>query len=55
MDQFISIVTKGDNIPIVGMLFAVLFLTWLALSEARKNDRLIKEGKKDEVYQRMCE
>ncbi len=55
MEHFIAIVTKGDNIPIVGMLLAVFFLTWVALSEARKNDRLIKEGKKEEIGKRMRE
>ena len=55
MEHFIAIVTKGDNIPIVGMLFAVAFLTWVALSEARKNDKLIKEGRKEEIGKRMRE
>ena len=55
MEHFIAIVTKGDNIPIVGLLIAVIYLTWVALSEARKNDRLIKDGRKEDVAKRMQE
>jgi len=53
MDQFLENLTKPDNLPIVGLLFMVLFFTGLAFREARINDRLIKQGKKDEVLKRM--
>lgn len=52
-DYFMEIVTKPDNIPIVGMLFLVLFFTWVALRQALRNDRLIKEGKEDEIPNEM--
>ena len=40
-DNFYAIVSKGDNIPIVAMLFIVgFFLAW-AMREAGRNDKLI--------------
>ena len=43
LQNFLEIVTKPDNIPIVGMLILVIFFTWLGLREAFKNDKLIEE------------
>jgi hypothetical protein len=51
--NFLEIVTKPDNIPIVGMLLLVIFFTWIGLREAFKNDRLIDEGKEDEIPREM--
>ncbi len=52
-DNFEAIVTKGDNIPIVAMLFIVgIFLSW-GLNEARRNDRLIEQGKRDQILKDM--
>ncbi len=51
--QFLEILTKPDNIPIAGMLILVLFFTWLAFREARKNDQLIEEGREDEILKEM--
>jgi hypothetical protein len=48
-EQFIDILTKPDNIPIVGMLFLVLFFTWIALKQGLRNDRLLEEGRLDEI------
>jgi Cytochrome b(C-terminal)/b6/petD len=42
---FRDVVTKPDNVPIVGMLFLIVFFTWLSMNKAVKNDRLIAEGK----------
>lgn len=53
--NFLEIVTKADNIPIVGMLLLVLFFTWVGLRQALKNDRLTEEGKKDEIINKMWE
>src|SRR5262252_7000201 len=36
--NFRLIVTKPDNVPIVGMLFLVPFFTWFSLREAVRND-----------------
>ncbi len=43
--DFYKIVTKPDNVPIVGMLFLVPFFTWFSLREAVRNDQRIAEGK----------
>ncbi len=42
--NFNKIVTKGDNIPIVGMLAGVIFFTWLSLRRAVINDERTKRG-----------
>ncbi len=51
--NFLEIITKPDNIPIVGMLLLVLFFTWLGLREAFKHDKLLEEGKGDEIPNEM--
>ncbi len=53
--NFLEIVTKPDNIPIVGMLLLVLFFTWVAMRQGLKNDRLREEGKKNEIINKMWE
>lgn len=50
---FMEIVTKPDNIPIVGMLILVLFFTWVGLRQALRNDRLVDEGRENEIPERM--
>jgi hypothetical protein len=52
-ENFWLIVSKPDNIPIVFMICLVGYFTWLSFTEARKNDRLIHEGRKDQVLRRM--
>ena len=54
-DQFVEIMLKPDNIPILGLMFLVLYFTWLAFREARKNDQLIDEGRRDEILKEMQE
>ena len=44
LDQFLSILTQPDNIPIVGLMVLIFFFTYLALREARKNDQLIAQA-----------
>lgn len=51
--NILEIITKPDNIPIVGMLILVIFFTWLGLREAFKHDKLIEEGKEDEIPNEM--
>jgi hypothetical protein len=51
--NFLEILTKPDNIPIVGMLLLVLFFTWLGLKQAIKNDRIMEKGDKDELLKEM--
>ena len=45
MDNIWQIISKPDNVPIIGMLFMIVFFTWLALSQAFKNDRAVEEEK----------
>jgi len=52
-DNFLAILTKPDNIPIVGMLLLVIFFTWLGLKQAFKNDKLIEEEQKDKISEEM--
>ena len=53
LQNFLAIVTKPDNIPIVAMLILVIFFTWLGMKEAVKNDKLIEEGKEDDIPNEM--
>lgn len=42
--NFLKIVAKADNVPIVMMMGAVGFLTWLAFRQAAINDERIERG-----------
>ncbi len=53
LKQFMEILVKPDNIPIAGMLVLVLYFTYLALRQALLNDRLIAEGREDEILKHM--
>jgi hypothetical protein len=53
LQNFLEIVTKPDNIPIVGMLLLVIFFSWVGLKQGFKNDKLIEEQKKDEILKEM--
>jgi hypothetical protein len=53
LDQFLTILTLPDNIPIVGLLVLVFFFTYLALKEGRKNDQLEAQGRSDEILRNM--
>ena len=53
LQNFWAIVSVPDNIPIVFMLLLVGYFTYLSFDEARKNDRLIREGRKDQILRRM--
>jgi uncharacterized membrane protein len=51
--QFVDILVKPDNIPIVFMMVLVLFFTWLGFKQALRNDRLADEGREDEILKEM--
>ena len=51
--QFLSNLFKPDNIPIAGMLLLVFFFTWVAFRQALRNDRLIEQGREDEILKEM--
>ncbi len=43
-DNFRLIVVKPDNVPIVVLIFLVVFFTWYSIREGVRNDRLIAGG-----------
>ena len=47
------IALKPDNLPIAIMLAIVVFYTFWGLVQCSRNDRLIAEGRKDEVLRDM--
>ena len=51
--QFTAIIGKPDNMPVAGALLLVGLFTWIAMRQALKNDRLIREGRKDEILDDM--
>jgi uncharacterized membrane protein len=51
--QFIEILVKPDNIPIVFMMVLVMFFTWLGFKQALRNDRLVEQGREDEILKEM--
>ncbi len=42
--NFAEIVTKADNVPIVGLVYLLAFFTWLATYRAVQNDERRKQG-----------
>jgi hypothetical protein len=42
--SFAAIVTKADNVPIVGLIYLLGFFTWLATAQAVENDDRIAQG-----------
>jgi hypothetical protein len=55
LHQFLEILLKPDNIPIAGMLVLVLFFTWVGFKQALRNDRLMQQGREDEILKEMQE
>jgi len=53
VEQFLEILTKPDNIPIVAMVFGVIYLIWVWWKQARRNDKLIEEGRKEDIGEEM--
>jgi ABC-type microcin C transport system permease subunit YejE len=53
LHQFVEILTKPDNIPIVFMLVLVLFFTWVGLKQALRNDYLIEQGREEDILKEM--
>src|SRR6266853_5707136 len=42
--NFRKIITKPDNVPIVGLIFLLVFFVWYSMKEAVLNDRRIAKG-----------
>ncbi len=55
MGQFIFILTRPDNIPITILLVSVIICLYAAIKQAFLSDRLIEEGREDEIYEKMIE
>lgn len=53
LDNLWAIVSLPDNIPILFMLALVGYFVWLSFSEARANDRLVADGRRQDVLRRM--
>jgi hypothetical protein len=53
LENLLEIVGKGDNMPIAGLIPIIIFFTWLALREAFRHDRLIAQGRDDEILDQM--
>src|SRR5262245_39037188 len=43
--NFKLILTKPDNVPIVGLIFLIVFFAWYSLREGVRNDQRIAAGK----------
>jgi hypothetical protein len=54
LDNLWAIVSVPDNVPILFMLALVAIFTRLAFVQARRNDRLVREGRR-EVLRRAME
>jgi hypothetical protein len=52
-EYILQIVGKGDNMPIAGLIPIIAFFTYLSLDEAFRHDRLIKQGREDEILDEM--
>ena len=52
-EYILDIVGKGDNMPIAGLIPIIAFFTYLSLDEAFRHDRLIAQGREDEILDEM--
>ena len=52
-ENLMDIVGKGDNMPIAGLIPIIMFFTWLAMREAFRHDRLIAQGREEEILDEM--
>ena len=43
-ENFFRIIAKADNVPIVFLIFSVIFFTWYSMREAVRNDQRVEAG-----------
>ncbi|MCP5007840.1 MAG: hypothetical protein GY941_28475 [Planctomycetes bacterium] len=43
MENIWLIISKPDNVPIVGLIFLIVLFTWMSFSQALKNDRQVDD------------
>ena len=53
LHNFMEIVTKPDNIPIVAMFFIIFYFFGLSLKMGAANDALTDKGEREKIYERM--
>lgn len=53
MEHFVEIILKGDNLPIALLIPVATFFIWVALRQARRNDRMVREGREKEIHEDM--
>jgi hypothetical protein len=46
MENLWHIISKPDNVPIIGLMVLLVFFTWLAFSQAFEHDRRSGKEKK---------
>jgi len=46
----VHIFTKPDNVPIIIMMFTVVFFLWLSMNQAYRNDERLDRGEKPDEY-----
>lgn len=54
MEFFVHNLTKPDNIALVIMFFFTIVVVTVSAREIFLNDRLIKRGEKEKIYERMA-
>ncbi len=53
MANFLEILAKPDNLPIAAMVLGLAYLLWVWARQARRNDELIRSGRKKEIGREM--
>jgi hypothetical protein len=55
LENLALIASKPDNIPIIMMIIIFAFFTYMALRDGLKHDKLIKQGRKQDILKSMQE
>ena len=53
MENFLRILLEGDNLPIALLIPVVCFFAWVAIRQALRHDRLLRDGRDREIRQDM--
>ncbi|MCC7210512.1 MAG: hypothetical protein IT451_01550 [Candidatus Brocadia sp.] len=46
MENVWAIITKPDNIPIVGLILLLVFFTWITFKQAFEHDKRIEQKRR---------
>jgi hypothetical protein len=55
LENLALIASKPDNVPIIMMMVIFAFFTYMAVRDGLKHDKLIKQGRKQDVLKSMQE